>query len=108
MSSSRSSTYRRTLTNGSRLGLIYLLIATTYSYAPIRTLTPRSAAVPVSTTFSQRLLCEKSDTIIDRNEDDSKSPPFVIREIREEDIGVVAKILADSFLEISGRGNFFT
>jgi len=129
--SSRSITYRRTLTNGSRVGLIYLLIATTYSYDPIRTisnafcshkkcrrvrgtratkltLSPRSSAVPVSTTFSQRLLCEKSDTIIDRSEDDSKYPPFVIREIREEDIGVVAKILADSFLEISGRGNFFT
>jgi len=53
-------------------------------------------------------MCKKSDTIIDRSEDGSKSPPFVIREIREEDIGAVAEILADSFLEGSGRGNFFT
>ena len=67
----------------------------------------------------QRLLCKQGattesseDVISNKNIDnigvsspESSSQSFLIREIREDDIVVAAKILADSFLEDSG-GNF--
>jgi ribosomal protein S18 acetylase RimI-like enzyme len=75
-----------------------------------------------TTSLPQRLLrkqsatSDSSDNFISNNDTinnigvSSSEPSFLIREIREDDIVVAAKILADSFLKDSGGNflNFFT